>query len=265
MARLGQAATELIIILGVALVVVVLFFALSANMLTGTRVQQNYDDAHASVAALVEAANSVYAQGEGAVRKVAITLPSGANLDRNYTYIGAPANMSNATQNGININLNGTDMFGQTETSLVGRFPNTTGKYSMRVTSRGSYVEIYPYLVDVDKYSMTIVMAQGEVRSSSITLTRTSGETVNVTPTLNWGYNGNSTSSINLTCYWDGVNCTSLSSFPASIYGNKITFNVSSGSASAGMYNSQLTLTANGDQSGTTETINIPISVNVRT
>ena len=253
MARFGQAAAELIIILGVALVIVVLFFVLSANMLTGARVQQNYDDAHASVTALVEAADSVYSQGEGAVRKVAITLPSGTVFGGNTTFIGRPSDQPLASQNGISINVNGTTLFGQTQTSLVGQFPSTVGKYSMRVTSRGAYVEIYPYLVDVDKYSVTVVMAQNETRSTSLTLTRSSSEDVTVQPTMNWGF-----SSINLTTSPSG-------NFTASQYGSQVTFTVSSGNATAGMYNSQMTLTATGATSGTTETINIPISVNVRT
>ena len=253
MARFGQAAAELIIILGVAMVVVVLFFVLSANMLTGARVQQNYDDAHASVTSLVEAADSVYSQGEGAVRKVSIILPGDTVFGGNATFIGRPSDQSLASQNSISININGTAMTGQTETSLIGQFPTTAGKYSMRVTSRGAYVEIYPYLLDIDKYSVTMVMAQNETRSTSFTMTRSSGEAVTVQPTLNWGF-----SSINLTTSPSG-------SFNASEYGSQITFTISSGSAAAGMYNSQMTLTATGATSGTTETINIPISVNVRT
>jgi len=256
MARFGQAATEFLIILGVALVVVMLFFSLSANMLTGTKTQQNYDDARASVAALVEAADSVYAQGEGAMRKVAITLPGDTNFGSGYTYIGAPT-IDAATQTGININVNGTDVFGQTETSLAGRFPSAAGKYFMRVTSRGAIVDIYPYLVDVDRYSVTVVMAQNETRSTSLTVTQVSSEAVNVIPALNWGFSGNTTTSCNLTI--------SPLSFTANGAGSQITFTVSSGSAAAGTYNSQMTLTATGTTSNTTETINIPISIDVRT
>jgi len=253
MRRFGQAAAEMITILGVALVVMVLFFVLSANMLTGARVQQNYDDAHTSVAALVEAADSVYSQGEGAVRKVSITLPGDTIFGGNTTFIGRPSNQPLASQNGISINVNGTTLFGQTEASLVGQFPTAAGKYSMRVTSRGAYVEIYPYLVDIDKYSVTIVTAQNETRSTSLTVTRSSGEAVTLQPTMNWGFSG-----VNLTLSPSG-------SFAASEYGSQITFTVNSGSAAPGMYNSQLTLTATGATSGTTETINIPISINVRT
>ena len=254
MARFGQAATEFIIIIGVALVIVMLFFVISANMLTSARAQQNYDDARVSVQSLAEAADSVYAQGEGAVRKVAITLPGDTKLSPNYTYIGAPANMSGAAQNGININVNGTDVFGETETSLVGRFPNITGKYSMRVASRGSYVEIYPYLVDVDKYSLTIVMAQNATRSTQIVVTRVSGEEVSIGPALTWGF----VSSI-------GLAISPNTTFNASEYGSVMTISLNSSASASGMYNSQLKLTATGAQSGTNETINIPISVNVVT
>jgi uncharacterized protein (UPF0333 family) len=253
MARSGQAATELIIILGVALVVVVLFFFLSANMLTGARSQQNYDDARVSVQALAEAADSVYAQGDGATRKVTITLPGDTRFGGNYTYIGAPENMPLAAQNGININVNGTDVFGLSRTSLSGQFPTKAGKYPMRVTSRGAYVEIYPYLVDVDKHSVAIVMARGETRSAQIIVTRVSAETVTVEPSQNWGFT-------DVTMQTD-PNVT----FDASALGSTLTISVTANSAASDIYNSQITLNALGNESGTVEAINIPISVNVRT
>ena len=253
MARFGQAATELIIILGVALVVVVLFFVLSANMLTGARSQQNYDDARVSVQSLVEAADSVYAQGDGATRKVTITLPGDTVFGGNYTYIGAPSNAPLAAQNGVNINVNGTDVNGFSSTSLSGQFPTKAGKYPMRVTSRGAYVEIYPYLVDVDKHSVAMVMARSETRSAQIIVTRVSAEKVTVEPSKNWGF-----TDVNMTVDPAG-------SFEASSLGTVVTVTVTANSAASDIYNSQITLNAVGNESGTTEAINIQISVNVIT
>ncbi|MCX6771328.1 MAG: hypothetical protein NTX79_04695 [Candidatus Micrarchaeota archaeon] len=246
--RQGQAATELIIILGVALIVVMLFFVLSANMLTGARTQQNYDGARISVQSLVEAADSVYAQGEGATRKVAITLPGDTNFGSNYTYIGAPSSLY-AAQNAININVNGTDMFGLSRAPLSGHFPAKSGIYPMRVTSRGAYVEIYPYLVDVDRNSVAIAMARGETRSSQITVTRVSAEQVALDVSQNWGFTD---VALNLTSAQDQ-------------FKTLITVSVSATPAAAGIYNSQITLDAVGNESGTEEVINIPISVNVMT
>ena len=248
MARYAQAATELIIILGVALVVVVLFFSLSANMLTGARTQQNYDDARVSVQALVEAADSVYAQGEGATRKVMIILP--ADTKFGSTYIGAPSS-ANATQNAININVNGTDVIAFSRTSLSGKFPTKAGRYPMKVSSRGSYVEIYPYLLDVDRRSVSIVMAPDETRSAQITVTRISSEAVSVVPSQDWGFEG-----VSLATDPSG-------NFSASLSGSVMTVSVTSDPGTSGTYNSQLTLDALGAESGTTEEINIPISVEV--
>ncbi|MFA6328922.1 MAG: hypothetical protein WCY41_05745 [Candidatus Micrarchaeia archaeon] len=253
MARLGQAATELIIILGVALIVVMLFFVLSANMLTGAKTQQNYDDARMSVQALVEAADSVYAQGEGAVRKVTITLPGDTVFGGDHTYIGAPDSMPSAAQNGININVNGTDINGISRTSLSGQFPAKAGKYPMRVTSRGAYVEIYPYLIDVDKHSIAIVMARGETRTAQFVVTKVSGEAVSVEPAQNWGFTD------------VAMNITPSGTFDASGMGTTITVTVSATPAASDVYNSQITLNALGGESGTEEAINIPVSVNVVT
>jgi len=249
----GQAAAELITILGVALVVVILFFMLSANMLKDARIQQNLDDAKASVQSLAEAADSVYAQGDGATRKVSINLPGDTVFGGNTTYIGRPSNAPLAGQNGININVNGTDLFALTRTSLVGQFPTTAGKYLMRVTSRGAYVEIYPYLVDVDKYAVSIAMARGETRSAQVVVTRVSGEAVNVEPAQNWGFNEVT------------MSMSPSSTFAASDMGSILTVTVASNATATGIYNSQITLTATGAASGTVETINIPVSVNVRT
>jgi hypothetical protein len=244
MRRNGQAAAELITILGVALVVALLFFMLSATMLQDARVQQNYDDARNSVNALSEAADSVYAQGEGATRKVMITLPVDTVFGSNTTFID---------QNGISINVKGSAVFAMTRPSLVGQFPSTAGKYTMRVTSKGALVEIYPYLVDVNKYSVSITMGTTENRSAQITVTRVSGEAVNVTPTWNW--------------LFDNMNLSLAPSvgFLANDRGSAVTVNVNTMGATPGIYNSQITLTAIGATSGTTDTINIPISVNVRT
>ncbi|MFA6907509.1 MAG: hypothetical protein WC263_01650 [Candidatus Micrarchaeia archaeon] len=253
MARSGQAATELIIILGVAMVVVVLFFFLSATMLTDAKTQQNYDDARLSVQELAEAADSVYAQGDGATRKVVITLPGDTVFNANYTYIGAPASSPLAAQNGININVNGTDVSWYSGASLTGQFPAKAGKYPMRVTSKGAYVEIYPYLVDVDKHSVAIVMAPGEARSSQFTVTRVSAEGVSVEPSQNWGFTDVT------------MGMSPSATFEANPRGSTLTVSVNATWDAAGIYNSQITLTALGEESGTAETINIPVSVNVRT
>ena len=253
MRQVGQAAAELITILGIALVVVVLFFMLSATMLKDARIQQNLDEAHASISSLVEAADSVYAQGEGATRKVMVTLPGDTIFGGNTTYIGRPSNAPLASQNGISINVNGTDIGGITRASLIGQFPATFGKYPMRVTSRGAYVEIYPYLVDVDRHSVSIVMARSETRSAQVIVTRISGEAVSVDPVKNWGFGG-----VNLTL-------SPSTAFDASDMGSIITVSVTSNSTVSGTFNSQITLTATGATSGTSETILIPISVDVRT
>ena len=251
MARMGQAATELVVILGVALVVVVLFFVLSANMLTGARVQQNYDDARASVQALSEAADSVYAQGDGATRKVTVTLPPGTRFGGNSTFIGAPANMPLLSQNTIDINVNGTDVTSTSIAPLSGQFPSKQGIYPMRVTSRGAYVEIYPYLVDVDTRSVAITMAPGETRSAQITVSRVSSENVLVEPSQNWGF-----SDVSLDVSPSGA-------FYPSQMGTTLTVTVTASPQASDIYNSQITLTATGNESGTTDTISIPVSVNV--
>jgi len=55
------------------------------------------------------------------------------------------------------------------------------------------------------------------------------------------------------------------STFDASSQGTLLIVSVTANASAADIYNSQITLNALGEESGTEEAINIPISVNVRT
>ncbi len=80
--RYGQASMELISILGISLIVILVFSVLSSDFLTSIAVNRNYADAQDAVKRLANAADAVYAQGEGAVEIVQIKIPSNANLMR---------------------------------------------------------------------------------------------------------------------------------------------------------------------------------------
>jgi hypothetical protein len=113
-------------------------------------------------------------------------------------------------------------------------------------------VEIYPYLVDVDRYSVSITMGTSETRSAQITMTRVSGEEVAVTPAKNWEFGG------------VDLQLDPPDRFMANDRGSTVTVTVITDRAEPGIYNSQFTLVATGATSGTNDTINIPISVNVQ-
>ena len=245
----GQISAEFISILGIGLLIVLLFLALSASRLFDVNQQQNYDNAHTSVSALAEAANSVYAQGEGASRVVSVVLPG--NTEFSKSYIGSPAG-SGAVANMIDININGTDTVSITDAPLSGSFPSTPGTYQMEVLSRGSYVSIITYLIDLDSYSISISMGKNQTRGAMVRAYRTSAEGVNLTAYSGWNFPG----AVNLS--------VSPSSFQATPAGTVISLQFNSSSGASGFYSSQLIIAAQGDASGANESITVPITVNVK-
>ena len=246
-ARAGQGSAEFIMIFAVSLVIMLVFMSLSATRLTDINVQKNFEDAHATVANLAEAADSVYAQGEGASRTVTITIPGNANLNTNHSYIGRPSNNPNASSTSINLDLNGTDVFAITRAPISGAFPSSFGTYAMKVVSRGSSVGIYPSLIELNGNSFSFSMGNPDSRSATLKVYAVSSQTTRVNVTNDWGFS-------------PGVNLTiSSSNFVASPSGSILSISASSGAGSSGVYSSQLTFYANA--SGANETITVPVTV----
>lgn len=249
----GQVSAEFISILGIGFLIVLFFLALSASRLFDINAQQNYNNAHSSAVALAEAADSVYAQGEGASRTVTIILPGNTNFGTDYTYIGKPASAGGIIANTIGINVNGTDVLATTDAPLSGSFPASSGTYLMKVISRGSSVYISPYLVDLDAYSVSIAMGKNQTRTASLRLYKMASEDVNISIHSGWGFSSDVEFSVLPT------------SFSATSAGTAISMNFTSNATAAdGLYSSQLIITVNGTTSGAIETISIPITVNVQ-
>ena len=249
----GQISAEFISILGIGLLIVLFFLALSASRLFDINAQQNYEDAHSSVRALAEAADSVYAQGEGASRIVTVTLPGNTNFASSY--IGAP---SGAVANAIDMNINGTDTLAITNAPLSGAFPQSPGTYQMKVISRGSSVHISAYLVNLDAYSVSIAMGKNQTRPAAIRLYKmvAAREDVNISVYSGWGFT-------------DDVNFSiSPLDFNAAPGGTPISMNFTSYASTApGFYNSQLIITVKGiidNMTVANETITVPMTVNVQ-
>ncbi len=248
----GQASIELISILGISLVVILIFAVLSADLLSDIGVQRNYDDAKDSVQKLANAADSVYAQGEGASAKVKITLPTNANLSPNATYIGRPPSASSSTASTlINIKVQDTDVFAGTKAPVSGSFPASDGVYTMLVVSKGSYVAIGTHFFDVDKGSVYKSMARNETRNETITFSAASNESVAVSIDCSWAYEN-----VGLTL--------SSSSFNVSIDSDTaINLSFASNTSAAGLYNSELVITGVSQATGIEETFTIPITADV--
>ena len=248
----GQASVELPIILGISLIVVLMIAILSSDTISDTARQQSISEARDSVRSLAEAADSVYSQGEGASRTVTVRLPPTTVFGANSTYIGKPAGApSSALARLVNINAENSDIQAISSVPLTGAFPSSAGIYRMKVVSRGDYVSIKPALIELDRNSISISMANDETRLVVLKAYRLSIEPASASVAADWGFSGISLS-------------VSPSSFALSDSGTIITINATATAASAGIYRSQLVVNATGTQSGITEAITIPISVSVQ-
>ncbi len=246
----GQASVELLSILAIALLVILVFSVLAIDTVISTGRQQAAADARDAARSLATAAESVYFQGGGASKTVVIRLPASTVFDPNLTYVGRPAN-STAEPTTININIGDTDETAISPVPLSGSFPGSPGTFRMRVVSRGNYVSIRPYVVDLDKDSVFIAMGRGQMRSENLTVYSATTDPVNVTLIANWGFSDVSF----------GLSPTSLSPTPA---GASAGLAFTSSAGAGGIYNSEIIVQATDTLTGVNEAISVPVSVHVQ-
>jgi len=191
MAR-AQGSTEFIIIMGVFLVVLLVFFTLALNFLFSVRSQRDYGDALSAVETLASEADSVYSQGEGAEKIVQIRLPSSTTFSPNVTFIGRPLNSVTGKSNTISIDLNGTTVSATTTSTVVGTFPSYSGVHHMRVTSYGNFVGIGTHLISASPSAVFASTAKSSAKTVSLIfsaeLTNSTDESVRVTLSSPWNY-----------------------------------------------------------------------------
>lgn len=250
----GQASVELISILGISLVVILVFSVLSSDFLSSIGVSRNYADARDSVQKLVNAADLVYAQGEGASAVVLVKIPADSNLSSTLSYIGKPSNAAGSVASTvINLRVGSSDVLAVAKETVSGSWPQVSGTYYMRAESKGSYVAIGTHYLDSSKNSVYQSMAPGESRSESITFSAVGNESVTVTISQSWGYNG----SVNMNI--TGGNPISISAGGTA----SRSVNFAAGASAGGLYNSVLTVNATA-ANGVSEIFTIPITADVQ-
>ncbi|MCX6772552.1 MAG: putative Ig domain-containing protein [Candidatus Micrarchaeota archaeon] len=231
----AQASVELMAILGISLIVILAFSVLSSDFLSDINVNKNYADAHDAVQQIVNAADNVYAQGEGASISVWVKIPSNANLTSTLSYIGRPSDAPAGTpSNSVNLRVGETDVRAIAKETVVGSFPQVPGVYQIRIVSKGNYVAIGNHFLDVDKSSIYESMAPDEVRSETITLTAVGNETMHVVILPDWGH----ASSVTL----DPSSLTEFDIAPGNPQAVVVT--ISALTNSGGLYNGQLVITS---------------------
>lgn len=138
----GQASSEIMIILGMSLIVVLVAAVIANQYLTDLTIQKAQNDAQLGVYDLANAANNVYRQGIGAKQRVFVRMPSGVNGSSNFTYVGRPDNQPLAIPRAIVIRLGQSDIVAITDVDVNGTMPSSTGSYSLWVIARDTYVQI---------------------------------------------------------------------------------------------------------------------------
>lgn len=250
--RKGQTSAETITVFSISMLIVLLFLVLGLGMINDSAKLQGENDAYQATHDLASAADEVFGQGEGASKIVQIRLSSMTNFSANETYIGKPASASaGAESRTIMIDYGTGEKSAAAQEPLIGSFPSTQGLYRMKVASQGSYVSIYPSIVDLGKSSISVNMGQNDSRVVILDFYQVSRESVNVTMLSNWGISA--------------VGCTlNQSSFIAGSSGNSASATFLSGSNASGIYASSITINATGVETNTSEIISIPIVVFVQ-
>ncbi len=172
MLKLGQASVELISLTGILLLVILVFVVLSSNILFDLNSQKNINMARDSVQRLAQAADSVYAQGEGAATTVKVQIPPTAALSGGKSYIGKPGGApQDAASTTININVGGSDEYAITTAPLSGAFPSSPGTYDMQVASHGTYVSIGSGLIDITPSTVFVESTAGQAKTFPLNIT----------------------------------------------------------------------------------------------
>ena len=181
---------ELITLMGVFLLVILVFAVLSTNILFNVNTQKNTNAARDTVQKLAQAADSVYAQGEGATISVSVVVPSTAVLTGGKSFIGKPSGApDNASSGMINLNVGGSDEYAFTTAPLSGAFPLSSGNYQLQVTSHGSYVSIGSGLIDVSPSTVFVDDSSGAATTFPLGIILSSGgQPVNISMSVSPQY-----------------------------------------------------------------------------
>jgi len=126
----GQASTEMLIIIGMAVIVIGLVVVYSQTTLFSVKDQYKDNQARLAVDEITNTAEYIYQQGLGAKTRVYVTIPN------NVAY-------SNVTANYVSITFdNGNTIASSVDFNVTGSLPENDGSYWIEVESQGNYVYI---------------------------------------------------------------------------------------------------------------------------
>ncbi|MFH1971900.1 MAG: Ig-like domain-containing protein [archaeon] len=130
MIKRGQASTEMLILIGMAVIVIGLLVVYSQTTLFSAKDQYKEEQARLAVEDITSTAEYIYQQGLGAKTRVYVTIPN------NVAY-------TNVTSNYVSITFdNGNSVVSSVDFDVTGSLPENDGSYWIEIESQGNYVYI---------------------------------------------------------------------------------------------------------------------------
>ncbi|MFA6489277.1 MAG: hypothetical protein WCT52_01200 [Candidatus Micrarchaeia archaeon] len=233
----AQGSTELLAILGVALIYVLFFAIFASSSVLDLQTQKDLREAQSSASQLAETADYVLSQGDGASSAVLITLPPSVNFSTEKTYIGKPPSAGESVpSNTININIKDINAVAYTRALLTGAFPSSSGTHSVNVTSHGTFVNIGEEPISAAPSVVYVQMSRSQNILSYVVFTShfvypifvnitpswvNTGPSLSISPSQFVLFNGTSTVQLNFTSdAYDGGAYTGLMSVATTSLGS---------------------------------------------
>jgi uncharacterized protein (UPF0333 family) len=236
--RRAQTSIEILLLLGVALLVLLVFLTLSQSESVEVSQAKIATEAKNTVSTLASAAKDVYAQGVGARKRVLISIPQG--YESNQSFVADKA---------IKLHAAGDDYVEILDFEVHGSLPQSEGKQWVWIVSEGTMVRIGQSMVSLSTPSLNVLMAKNSTKIDGFTLRSTWGSAINVSIEESW-----QNPEIDL-----GIDKDSLSLDPLNAGGVSATF--ASSAAAAGFNNGYLRLEAT--DGITNETVLLPLMVEI--
>ena len=234
----GQASTEFLVILAVALVIFLAIVTISQDQLTKINIIKSQKTAQATVDTIAAAADDVYSQGVGARKRVFVEFPVGYSSTNSF--------VKNRT---INLNFLGSDVAVSTNFDVYGSLPASSGSTWVWVISEGNIVRIGNVSLLLSRSSISTTLSRNTTKNETFYVQNGGNGSMTVTISQNWL----STNVILVT--------TPFSFTLDSGQSQLVTLTFTADNDAVGVYNGSLDVV--GSSGGTNETVNLPVAANV--
>ncbi|MEM4598109.1 MAG: hypothetical protein QW400_00240 [Candidatus Diapherotrites archaeon] len=173
----GQSSVEVMVILAVGLVILIAIIAYSNTSLSEIQLERQQQIALTSVNDLINAANDVYRQGEGARKRVFFSVPSAIDPSK-----------SGIEGTSIVFNVAGSDIYAKGDANLVGTIPLKPGEHRVWVEAKEGYVVFGLEEIYLDKTSLFVHISRGGDKQETITIYNDGDGKAQVSLVKNWSH-----------------------------------------------------------------------------